>query len=89
MNLVINNVKPSFSTSRFALAATYISHGISRFSIKSEKSLDDEYSPGTFEVRSEFYFTCFIFNLVIDPKNNTSLTSGIASVSAVWGGPQV
>ncbi|CAE1149655.1 unnamed protein product [Acanthosepion pharaonis] len=50
MNLVINNVKPSFSTSRFALAATYISHGNSRFSIKSEKSLDDEYSPGTFEV---------------------------------------
>lgn len=42
---------PIFKRSRFALATSFISQwNRTTFSIKPEKSLDDEYTPGTFEV---------------------------------------
>ena len=69
INLEINKVKPSFDKSRFALVTSFISINKSMFTIKSEKSLDDEYTPGTFEVKSlfQFYLLVVLFYSIFLP----------------------
>ncbi|GAB1604937.1 glycosylated lysosomal membrane protein-like [Argonauta hians] len=52
LGFTVDHFPADFPHTRFALGVTYISSGKSTFKINSDKSLDDEYTPGVFRVTS-------------------------------------